>query len=56
MRNLALGSATHHVGEAANTAEKYAAQTSYIQALNDILDLAEQVEKEIYSTPQEDVA
>ena len=45
---LAQGSAGQVTGDTATTAEKYAAQTSYIRALNDVLDKCKGLELERY--------
>ena len=49
-KSLALGSAKGIMGDPVTVAEKYAAQTSYIKALYDVLEFCEQVEKERFVT------
>lgn len=48
MTSLASGSAVRTENDQVTTAEKYAAQTSYIQALNDVLDLCHEIEVDKY--------
>ena len=48
MIELASGSATSIQGAAETVAEKYAAQVSYIRALNDVLDKCKEIELEQY--------
>jgi len=45
---LAKGNATKTESDTASTAEKYAAQVAYIQALNDVLDRCREIELEMY--------
>ncbi len=48
MISLARGSASRTETDTATTAEKYAAQVSYIQAIHDVLDKCEELEREQY--------
>lgn len=48
MIELASGSATSIQGAAETVAEKYAAQVSYIRALNDVLEKCKEIELEQY--------
>ena len=45
---LAKGNATKTDLDTVSTAEKYAAQVAYIQALNDVLDRCAEIENEMY--------
>lgn len=54
MIQLAEGSAKTIQGSDATVAEKYAAQVSYIEALNDVLDMCQQIENDIYGTKKPD--
>ena len=51
---LANGSATRHADDHATVAEKYAAQTSYIQAIRDVFDRCMEIERERYGVPEDD--
>lgn len=48
MSALAGGSATQIIGSPISTAERYAAEVSYIKALNDILGVCHEIEVEMY--------
>lgn len=48
MALLASGSATAIQGAVETVAEKYAAQVSYIKALNDVLDKCHELEVDMY--------
>ena len=48
MTALASGSAARNADEAATTGEKYAGQTMYIKAMNDVIDLIHEIETEMY--------
>ena len=48
VNNLAAGSAARAVDSVTTVAEKYAAQTSYLQALNDVLELCKELDRERY--------
>lgn len=45
---LAQGSASQMMGSQSSVAENYAAQVSYVQALKDVLDICEDLERERY--------
>ena len=51
---LARGNANQNVGEIATTAEKYAAQVAYIRALQDVLDVCEELERDRYGARKRD--
>ena len=56
MVNLAQGGAASIQGAAETVAEKYAAQVSYIRALQDVLGWCEELEREQYGLrPSEEV-
>lgn len=58
VNELATGSARTIMGSGATVAENYAAQTSYIHALQEVMGFCEEVEQEMYgkreSKPQEE--
>jgi hypothetical protein len=45
MMQLSQGSASQITGEVATTGEKYAAQCSYIKAINDVLSMGQEIQK-----------
>jgi hypothetical protein len=54
MASLAGGSATQIVGSPISTAERYAAEVSYIKALNDVLRVCHEIEVEMYGGKKPD--
>jgi hypothetical protein len=54
MSSLAGGSATQIVGSPISTAERYAAEVSYIKALNDVIRVGEEIEVEMYGGKKPD--
>lgn len=55
MATLASGGAAHTATDAATTGEKYAAQCAYIDAMNTVITLCNQINAEMYGgTKQND--
>ena len=50
IEQVASGSATKITEDPTSTAEKYAAQVSYIKALTDVLDACEEIERGIHGS------
>lgn len=50
IENLATGSATKTAESTTSTAERYAAAVAYIQAITDVLDACEEIEKGIHGS------
>lgn len=54
IEGLASGSAASALDDPATVAEKYAAQVAYIKALNDVLEVCEELERDRYGVKRED--
>ena len=54
MTQLASGAASKTEYDQASTAEKYAAQVSYLRALNEVLDLCEQLDADQHGVKREE--
>ena len=54
MASLAGGSATQIVNSPVSTAERYAAEISYIKAMNDVIGMCDEIDAQMYGSKKPD--